>query len=157
MPSRGALFFGGAARGNRVASSGGNPAAAGTGGGGRRGKGGGGAGAAQGEAAEGGGEGKGKENEGGGSGSGGVGYVYPALSRQSTPRGEPLCCKRLAQVPLSQVMVVRAGVVTLCAEGLLKLWARPTAPPPLPPLQMDGADFRREKVKAVGGTGYLNS
>lgn len=69
--------------------------------------------------------------------------VYPALSRQSAPRGEPLCCKRLAQMPLSQVAVVRAGVVTLCAEGLLKLWARPSVPPPL---ATDGTSAPRKKV-----------
>lgn len=60
--------------------------------------------------------------------------VSPPLCRQSVPRAEPLCCKKLANYPLSQVTVVRAGVVTLCAEGLLKLWARPTVPPSLPPL-----------------------
>lgn len=85
--------------------------------------------------------------------------VSSALCRQSVPRGEPLCCKRLAHVPLSQVKVVRAGVVTLCAEGLLKLWARPTVPPPLPPL---GADLQhqnpasfasRAKVRGKGGGG----
>lgn len=77
--------------------------------------------------------------------------VYPALSRQSTPRGEPLCCKQLAQMPLSQVMVVRAGVVTLCSEGLLKLWARPSMPPPLPPpLPGGGTRLARKKVN-IGG------
>ena len=72
--------------------------------------------------------------------------MYPALSRQSTPRGEPLCCKQLAQMPLSQVMIVRAGVVTLCAEGLLKLWARPSMPPPLP---AGGTRLARKKVRGA--------
>lgn len=66
-----------------------------------------------------------------------AGVVFPALSRHAAPKGEPLCSKRLAQVPLSRVVVVRAGVVTLCAEGLIKLWARPTVAPPLPPLRED--------------------
>lgn len=87
----------------------------------------------------------GKENAGRG-----VDLVYPALSRRSTPRGEPLCCKQLAQMPLSQVVVVRAGVVTLCAEGLLKLWARPSMPPPLPPLPVGGTRLARKKVRGGG-------
>lgn len=122
LPSRGVLFFGGVVRGGR-ASSGASVdlAAAGNDGSGVAG---------------------GKEN-GGRAGD----LVYPALSRQSTPRGEPLCCKQLAQMPLSQVMVVRAGVVTLCAEGLLKLWARPSMPPPLPPLPVGGTRLTRKKVR----------
>lgn len=63
--------------------------------------------------------------------------VSPPLCRQSVTRAEPLCCKKLASSPLSQVTVVRSGVVTLCSEGLLKLWARPRVPPPLPPLGAD--------------------
>lgn len=90
---------------------------------------------------------------GGGKENGGKGaeLVYPALNRQSTPKGEPLCCKQLAQMPLCQVMVVRAGVVTLCAEGLLKLWARPSTPPPLPPLPEGGTCLARKKVREGKG------
>ena len=142
LPSRSALFFGGVVRGSRGlgggssgggGGSGGDPvaAAAGTHGGS-------------------GGAAGGKENGGGGAGAD---MVYPALSRLSAPRGEPLCCKRLAQMPLSQVVVVRAGVVTLCGEGLLKLWARPSMPPPLPPLAASGPESASNKVRERGSEG----
>lgn len=86
--------------------------------------------------------------------------VFAVVKRQSVPRGEPLCCKRLTQVPLSQVSVVRAGIVTLCAEGLLRLWARPIVPAPLGEdrLQREGEDdstagSSRNKVSEMGGGG----
>lgn len=63
--------------------------------------------------------------------------ISPPLRRKDVARAEPLCCKRLAQQPLSQVAVVRAGVVTLCSEGLLKMWLRPSLAPPLAPLVVD--------------------
>lgn len=94
---------------------------------------------------------------GGARGGGHVDLVSPPLCRQSVPRAEPLCCKKLANYPLSQVTVVRGGVVTLCSEGLLKLWARPTVPPPLPPLGAEqlhrhSAFALREKVGMRGGS-----
>ncbi|CAM9916194.1 unnamed protein product, partial [Discosporangium mesarthrocarpum] len=58
----------------------------------------------------------------------------PPLRRQKVPRGEPLCCKKLTQLPLCEVAIVRGGIITLCGGGLLKYWVRPEAPPPLPPL-----------------------
>lgn len=63
--------------------------------------------------------------------------VAPPLKRKDVMKVEPLCCKQLAQQPLSQVAVVRGGIVTLCTEGLLKMWSRPRVPPPLPPLTVD--------------------
>lgn len=120
--------------------------------GGRRGKGGvAGAGTGVGLAAASDGGGSGGEGHLGGRGDS---AVFPALCRQSAPRGEPLCCKQLAQVPLSRVVVVRSGVVTLCAEGLLKLWARPTVPPPLLP---PGAGTRlRDSVPAASSRGEVS-
>lgn len=68
---------------------------------------------------------------------GDVDVIAPPLQRKDVAKAEPLCCKMLAQQPLNQVAMVRGGVVTLCAEGLLKMWARPNVPPPLPPLGVD--------------------
>ncbi|KAG5179246.1 hypothetical protein JKP88DRAFT_350032 [Tribonema minus] len=57
----------------------------------------------------------------------------PPLKITETPTGTPLCCKQLARLPLTQVAVLRCGIVTLCEEGLLKVWQRPVIPPPQPP------------------------
>lgn len=176
LPSRGVLFFGGGAarkelrgggggvNGDAASSvpGGGSSALGGLAlGGGKRGK----SAAAGGAESVGSGGGGGSSSGGGGSGGGGKGAEhgngggvvevavgFPALSRQAAPRGEPLCCKRLAQVPLSRVVVVRAGVVTLCAEGFLRLWARPTLAPALPPLREDTTRGRSlEAFAAAGG------
>ena len=120
VPGGGGSAFGGGKRGKGAA---GGAESAGSGGGGG--------------SSGGGGGGGGRAELGNGAGIVEAGVVFTALSRQAAPKGEPLCSKRLAQVPLSRVVVVRAGVVTLCAEGLIKLWARPTVAPPLPPPRED--------------------
>jgi hypothetical protein len=51
------------------------------------------------------------------------------MKRHATPRGEPLYCKQLVPLPLCKVACIRTGFVTLCEEGLLKLWQRPFVPP----------------------------
>lgn len=148
FPGRGSLFFGGV---GRKEFRGG--AAATGGGGGKRGTGNnGGAAAAGGAAAE---EKGGEGGRDGGmeeSGTGAEDTVPLSLRRQFVPRGLPLCQKQLAQVPIGQVMVVRAGIVTLCADGLLKLWARPNVPPPLPPL---GAVMQRETSASFASRGKV--
>lgn len=144
LPSRGVSFIGGVVRrdfGGRlgVTAAGGVTVAVGGGGaagGGKRGKNAGGLGGVVGSVVS-------EENmkDVAGRRSSDAGLISRGLSRQSVPKGEPLCWKRLSDVPLSQVMVVRAGVVTLCAEGLIKLWARPSIPPPLPPMPPRSVDL----------------
>lgn len=82
-----------------------------------------------------------------------AGLISPGLSRQLVPKGEPLCWKRLSDVPLSQVMIVRAGVVTLCSEGLIKLWARPSIPPPLSPMLQPSVQLSQLLPLASGQVG----
>lgn len=132
-----------AAGGVTVAAGGGGPA-----GGGKRGKNAGGLGGVVGSVAS---EEEMKDYVGRRSSD--AGLILRGLSRQLVPKGEPLCWKRLSDVPLSQVMVVRAGVVTLCAEGLIKLWARPSVPPPLPPMPPPSVELPQLLPLAAGQVG----